>query len=186
MTPDGGKAIQSKHYGSEVGERVLRQYDSDVDVLASTKGVSEHVDASKYDSEIITSEDWPIWARARLETNRVKRGFLRGLQHSIRSVAKITRKLSSGGEHALRQLMSGTRLAGKFASSVAMRAGSKFMKFPITAQFIIIIVFFGGLLWLLWRKWRGKYTHRDLAKWLAFVGSILVVLAVRDWWKNRE
>ena len=186
MTPDGEKAIQSKHYASAVSDATLRHYDPDVDVIASTKGISEKADPSKYDLEVVTYDDWPISAKARLEARRIQRGVLKGLQHPAESASSIARRVAGGGKYALKQLLGGAKLAGKCLSSVAMRTGSKFAQYPITTQFVVAVVFVGGPLWLLWRKWRGRYTHRDLVKWLAVAGSVLAVFAVRNWWKSRR
>ena len=184
-TPDGERAIQSKHYGSEVGEAVLRQYGGDVDVFAATKGVGESVDPSNYDLEVITADDWLIRERAVLEGRRIKRGVQRGLQHSIRGVAGVARRVGRKGKYALKQLLGGAKLARRSLSSAVTRGMKRFARQPRSTQGAAVVVV-GGALWLLWRKRTGKYSKQDLKKWLAVVGGIAAVFLVKRWWKKRR
>jgi hypothetical protein len=166
-TPEGKKTMQIKHYGSKIGDPVLERYNSE-DIIAPTQGVRKNADLSRFESQV-TRRDWLFIDKLRLELLRIKRGYCRGVRYFIRG--------ARGVRHAITRLQS--RLAGNHLTSVGKRLISKFTRQP-SGRELLVFVLFGGSLWLIWKKWDGEYTYRDLGKWLAAVGVSVTLAATID------
>jgi hypothetical protein len=84
-----------------------------------------------------------------------------------RGSAVKTTLIESVFERALQLL---ERLSWKTAWSIAKRS-----KVETVVAFMIVL----GPFWLLWRYWRGKYSHWDAVKFIGFI--ILALCGIRAW-----
>jgi hypothetical protein len=169
FTPDGGidrivmaeageKTIQSKHFGNPVGGSILEQYSSDVDVFAATNGLKESTDPSTYEMETLTSNDWSLWSKLKLEAFRVKRGYVLRFD---RSKAMLRRGAGRGltlVKSVVSRLFSGIKSAIRLSSRAAKLVASRFRRLPIGKQIVVVLAAIGAF-YLLWRWYKNDDTE---------------------------
>lgn len=129
LTEGGEKAIQSKHYKSEVGDYTLKKYEGDIDVITPTNGTKESATPSSYGMEEFTYDDWSWRAKAKLEWRRIKNGA--------------------------RSVLRGARSAASRAISGLKGITSWFLRLPLWKQLGIIAVV-AGVGYLLWRWYNSE------------------------------
>lgn len=189
FTPDGGidkivttntgeKSIQSKHYGTKLGEATVKDYQSNVDVIASTRGFGENVDLSKCSCETITYDDWSLPMKTALEVDRIKRGVQIGLLQLKRGTCNLTRQIVYRSKDVGIRLLCEAKVLKRVGARIGKSAFSWLARQPVGGQVLFVITLLGGPFWLMWRRWKGEYTHYDVLKWLGTACFVLIISSI--------
>lgn len=155
-TSSGRKFIQSKHHGQEVGNNILGQYSGDIDALGATNGVAESADPESYGMDVITADDWPLRAKAKLEARRVAHGCRKGVSAIKKGTRAVVGRLLDVTKFVGRKVVAGGKWFGRRLIKIGSVIAAWFTRRSLITQLLLVVVVVGAL-YLLWR-W---YTSED-------------------------
>lgn len=167
FTPDGGidgivrtesnqYRIQSKHYGEPVGNHILEQYSTDVDVIGATNGVAENADPDAYNLEVVTRSDWSWRKKASLQGRRVFKGTQAGIFSLKDSLLSIGGSVTAGVKYAVKRGIAHGKWLGRRLGRIGSPLAAWFKRRSLFTQIVIVVAVVGAV-YLLW-QW---YTDDD-------------------------